>query len=259
MKKMNFCIFIFSLFIFFNAGGNSMVTIEQWTGKIDSLYKKHIKLGEKNGIKAALVDYKELGEDPLFIDAVSDLKNIEDVAGYSNETKISFWINLYNFLTIKKITENPGVKSIKDLNSAFKTVWQEKVISMFGLNLSLDGIEHNIIRKEFNEPLCHFALNCASLGCPDIRAEAYQDKILFRQLNEQLTAYLKNSTKGLKIESADKTIEISKIFLWYSKDFGNNPKKWLFEKGLIDKDVYDNYKVKYLDYDWSLNSIEARK
>ena len=157
----------------------------------------------------------------------------------------AYWINTYNALTIKIILDNFPIKSIKDI----KNPWDDIIIKYDSKNYSLDEIEHNILRK-MNDPRIHFAINCASISCPKLLNKAYMPHKVEKQLDQASKRFLKSSNEIGKNE-----IKISKIFLWFKKDFGNTKNLLNFiEKYSSIK--LANPKIKYLEYNWKLNIIQ---
>ena len=167
--------------------------------------------------KQTSIDYsgimKSKGLDK-YLKTLEELKK-SDFKKFSKNEKLAFWINTYNAYTIKLIINNYPVKSIKSIGGWFSSPWKIKFIKLFGKKISLDMIEHQIIRKKFDEPRIHFAVNCAAKSCPKIMNKAWTEGNIQRYLTKQTKAFLANSTHN-KI-TADK-LELSKIFDWYGKD-----------------------------------------
>lgn len=122
-----------------------------------------------------LVNYKKIKENPevlnKYLKSLSSVTQL-DFKKWSNEQKLCFYINAYNAFTFKLIIDNYPLASIKDLVSFFSSPWKKKFIVLFGKKVHLDYREHDIMGKEFNEPRIHFAINCASLGCPPLSGKA---------------------------------------------------------------------------------------
>ena len=157
------------------------------------------------------------------------------------------------------VQDNYPVKSIKDAGSFFSPVWKKTAGVVGGKDITLDDIEHGILRK-MGEPRIHIAIVCASVSCPDLRTEVYTEKKLNAQLDDQMKGLLANSGKGLQIDRQKGKIYISSIFKWFKEDFESRGGVVTFitpysperdRKYLQGK----NYKVAYLDYDWDLNAI----
>jgi hypothetical protein len=159
--------------------------------------------------------------------------------------------------TVKLVCDHYPVGSIKDIRRGIpfvNSVWDIKFIEIEGIGYDLNNIEHGIIRKEFDEPRIHFALNCASASCPDLRPEAYTAEKLESQLDEQTIAFLSDTTKN-RI-SVDK-LELSRIFFWYKGDFRQGGKGLqTFIDQHTTKRVDVNAKIDYRPYDWSLNDVK---
>ena len=220
----------------------------------NELLKKHV-IVEGN---QSLVNYQGLKEDSKQLDAylkeLSD-PNITSYKKWRQSKKLSFLINAYNAFTIKLIIDNYPVKSIKDLGGFFSSPWKKEFISLFGKKIHLDQIEHGMIRKQFDEPRIHFAVNCASIGCPSLLNEAFQFNLLENQLERATKNFLTNKNKN--IITKDK-VEFSKIFKWYGDDFNNKHKSFrhfiatkLASYGQIDSEMAKNLKANKLDYDWT--------
>lgn len=184
---------------------------------------------------------------------------------FTESQKLAFLINLYNALTVKLVVDHYPTKSIKNLGSRSfanptASPWKTKFFKLFGEDRHLDAIEHEMIRKWFNEPRIHFAVVCASVGCPALRNEAFVSEKLELQLSEAALVFLSDRSRN-RIDVEAKKLEISAIFKWYGGDF---VKKYgslesFLAEGLT-KDVKvqksiraKEFSVSYLDYDWSLN------
>ncbi|HSJ67025.1 MAG TPA: DUF547 domain-containing protein, partial [Anditalea sp.] len=174
---------------------------------------------------------------------------------WSENEQLAYWINAYNAFTVKLIVDNYPVKSIQDLHPLFKiplinTVWHKKFFQIGGEDTSLDQIEHKILRKEFNEPRIHFAINCESVSCPPLRNEAYVAEKLEKQLEEQGRIFINNLPYN-KI-NADK-VEISSIFKWFKGDFTKNGSIIDYLNKFSKVQISSNAKISHLEYNWGLN------
>jgi hypothetical protein len=182
--------------------------------------------------------------------------------------QLAFLINAYNAFTVELIlTKYPNLKSIKDLGSFFSSPWSKEFVPLLGKTRSLDDIEHGLIRcsGKYNDPRIHFAVNCASIGCPALREEAYTATDLEIQLQAQTVRFLSDTTRNI---AQGNTLSVSSIFKWYGEDFeqgfkGANTLQQFFmqypkalklipaqQKALKN----NNMKVKFLDYNWDLNA-----
>lgn len=168
--------------------------------------------------------------------------------GWSKYQQLAYYINLYNATTLQLIVDHYPVKSIKDIGSFFKGPWDQPIVRLFGQTITLNNLEHDIIRKQFKDPRIHMALVCAAKGCPPLRSEAYTGERLSEQLDNQSRTYL-TSQGGLQIDRAKGVAHVSAIFQWYAKDFVSVAE---FVTKYSGQNVI-GLKIKYLDYDWSLN------
>ncbi|MCB1647686.1 MAG: DUF547 domain-containing protein, partial [Pseudomonadales bacterium] len=151
----------------------------------------------------------------------------------------------------------------------FRSPWKKAFIPLLGQTLSLDNIEHDMIRAEdvYKEPRIHFAVNCASIGCPALRTEAYTGEALEQQLEEQTVAFLSDRSRN-RVEAGE--LKVSAIFTWYQQDFekgwgGYGSLQSFFVQyasalGLSDQQVRaladDDMEIGYLPYDWQLNDVQ---
>ncbi len=213
----------------------------------DDLLKMHVKHGEKQGVKAVLVDYVAWSKDVNHEKAVSGMKQFNPV-GLKDKDKMVFWINAYNLLTIDLIVRHGEKESIKNLGNFIMSPWRKFEWVISGQKYSLHEIEHEILRP-MGDPRIHMAINCASLSCPDLREEAYSVETLNDQLDSQVREFLNNTSKGLAVNVG--TMKISKIFSWFEDDFENSGGVRAFINKYRNKTVED---IEYLDYNWKLNS-----
>ena len=213
----------------------------------------------REGIELNGLDYSRVRKDPDLTKMEEKLKSFSPgKALQSEEERLAFWINAYNFLAIRLVAENYPVASIKDIGSFFTSVWKKDAGIIGGKEYSLGEIEHDILREKFSEPRIHFAIVCASLSCPDLRPEIYLPAELDSQLNTAAASFLQNPAKGLRLE--DKELKISKIFDWFDDDFEpNGGVKAFIRKYRPDLKNIGSYDIEYLDYDWSLNDTSPPK
>lgn len=207
-------------------------------------------LSEKNGInlvKYGKVDKKNYNYLDTYINYLTSII----VTNLNKDEQKSYWINLYNALTIKVILDNYPVKSIRNINISglFKIgPWDKKLLVIESEEVSLNDIEHRILRPIWNDLRVHYALNCASKSCPELQKVAFTPSNIESLLVKAESKYL-NSSYGYKVEN--KAIVLSSIYNWFDIDFGKNEEEVLdYIKSVIDIDEYK--KIKY-DYDWTLN------
>tara|TARA_R110001583_G_scaffold48227_4_gene150826 strand:- start:3723 stop:4469 length:747 start_codon:yes stop_codon:yes gene_type:complete len=216
-----------------------------------TLLKQNIINDERSGIRTNLVNYDAISKDPAFSSLFERLAAF-DPSTLKGKEKMAFYINTYNLFAIKLITDHKPKHSIRDIGTWFSPVWQKPAAMLNANTISLDTIEHKILRK-MKEPRIHFAIVCASLSCPDLRIEAYSAKNLDQQLDEQTRRFLANPGKGINIDG--EVIYISKIFDWFTKDFAADKKATGILKFIAQYNMeagrFSDYET--LDYNWKLN------
>ncbi len=236
----------------------------------DQLLKSHVVLSQ-DGL-ASQVDYTAMARQrPVlkrYLDSLSSV-NQKEFDGWHKDVQLAFLINAYNAWTVELILQAyPDLESIKELGSFFNPPWSKAFFSLFAQKHSLNDIEHEMIRgsDRYHDPRIHFAVNCASIGCPALRSEAYTGENLNEQLNQQTQLFLADASRNRLNKD---TIEVSSIFKWYREDFehgwfGIDSLEDLFVKHakqlhLTDKDVQElksgDMDIEFLDYDWSLNDV----
>ena len=206
---------------------------------------------EKNNVSTSLVDYKNLKESKLIYDAVLEVVNFDISLLESQDEEIAFYINVYNIHILDLASKNWPISSIKDLSKWNKPIWKKKIVKLNGSKLSLDELEQLLI-QQYNEPRIHFALNCASISCPDLMAAPYTGKKLNEQLEHQAILFFNNKTKGVLI--VNNTLNISKIFKWYKEDFSGDSSFMKMGNAILNTDLTKYEQVNYLPYDWSINA-----
>lgn len=215
------------------------------------MLKTNVTNNIKDNINLNSVDYETIKQDENFSKIISYLKNFNLENLQTQNEKLAFWINVYNIAAVKIIIENYPTKSIKNIRNLINPVWKKDAIKIQDKFYSLREIEHEILRK-MNEPRIHFAIVCASLSCPDMRAEVYTADYLETQLDSQVQNFIENKTKGVKISG--KAMYISKIFKWFADDFEMSGGIKNFIQQYLKKDISD-LKIKYIKYNWKLNGL----
>ena len=209
---------------------------------------------------ATLIRYADVSDaDRAALNAYVKYLQTAKVTELNRDEQLAFWINLYNAETIRVILENYPVESIRNIKSSpldFKGPWNDARLKVQGETLTLDNIENRIVRPLFNDPRIHYAFNCAAIGCPNLRETAYRAEGLDAALDEQAREFV-NNPRGVKTDGSH--ITVSKIYLWYKKDFGDSEAEVLdhirryAEPGLADA-LKSATSIKSYEYDWSLNS-----
>lgn len=202
-------------------------------------------------VKDGLVDYRGMKSNPASLNRyLDDLAAVTEGqwAAWGENDQIAFLINLYNAATLKLIVDHYPVDSIKDIGSWWKGPWKQDAVRLFGRKVTLDHVEHELLREEFDEPRIHMALVCAARGCPPLRSEPYTGKLLDRQLDEQARGYLA-TPKGLRLDREDREAAVSAIFDWFEEDF-ESVRGFIEHHAAID---LQGWSIRTIPYDWSLN------
>jgi hypothetical protein len=239
---------------------------------------QHALLGEvlKRHVRDGLVDYAALQRERATLDRyAAQLAAVERqvVDGWSRDQRLAFWINAYNALTLRTIVDHYPIRRGSLVGVAFpaNSIWQipgafkEARHRVAGQRLSLDDIEHRIIRPTFAEPRIHVALVCAARSCPVLRADPYVAARLDAQLAEQTRRFAADRSHGLRAAAGRRGVEVSSIFKWFGEDFAplaaGNEKRGVLaflaaysdDPALLARLRDPATPVDYLDYDWTLN------
>ena len=222
--------------------------------KFDQTLKKYVD-------DKGLVDYNSIAKDSGFSEYVQSLQTAR-VEELSRDGQLAFWINGYNAVTIDKVIKKKPKKSVRE--TFIPGVWtatkfftsREHIVA--GKRLSQDDIEHEILRKQFKDPRIHFAIICASRGCPPLPRVAYTEANVQTRLEEETKSYL-NSARGTRINRSTNTLYVSKLFDWFSDDFIQKRGSAIsFMRPYLDGEVLSfldgKPKIAYLKYDWTLNA-----
>jgi len=242
-----------ALWVCFFCGATDFLAPKWSSATVDNgLYAELLGKYVQNGT----VDYQGFKNAEIKLDQYLKFLEETNTKKLSRDEQFAFYINAYNAWTIKLIlSDYPGIKSIKDLGSIFKNPWKKKIARVNADIITLDNIEHDILRPRFKDPRVHFAVNCASKGCPPLRPEPYRADILEQQLDEMTKAFINDSRRN-RLEG--QTLYVSSIFKWFSEDFNNDVVGFFLKYAQEDlkkqlDDGKSKIKVRYLDYDWSLN------
>lgn len=242
----------------------------------DALLKKHVVVIE--GGQASRVHYAGFAKDRAALngyrEALSKISE-EEFTSWRTEEQLAFLINAYNAAVIEKVlTRYPDIDSIWDFGRIIGHPFKDRFIRLLGQKLSLDNIEHDMIRAEgaYRDPRIHFAVNCAAITCPMLREEAYHPARLDEQLEEQTVRFLSDRSRNRYNRDAQ-ALEVAKLFdshPWYRRDFergwrGFDSLQEFFAHYavLLASDPRDQKlirdrraKIRFLPYDWGLNDVE---
>jgi hypothetical protein len=186
------------------------------------------------------------------------------VAGLNRDEQKAFWINLYNALTVKLIIDHYPVKTIRDIDISpglfADGPWRKKLVRISGQPVSLDDIEHRILRPIWNDPRIHYAVNCASVGCPNLQPRAFTTLNTEELLEKGSREYI-NHPRGARVDKGK--LLVSSIYKWFKSDFGGKPEGIIahlknYAEDPLKKDLIQITKISGYDYDWSLNDAPNR-
>jgi uncharacterized protein DUF547 len=225
-------------------------------GAWDTFLRKYLDTGHPSGIHR--MNYKAVtADDRRALEGYLGRLQSTPVSGYNRREQQAYWINLYNALTVKVILDHYPVKSIRSIKPNFLTSgpWDLKLVTVEGERLSLNDIEHRILRPIWKDPRLHYAVNCASLGCPNLAGVAYASENLDRLLTEGAVAYV-NHPRGASFRNG--RLRVSSIYEWFQDDFGGSAMQVLehlrrYARGELAERLkgYDGRLED--DYSWELN------
>ena len=225
----------------------------------------------KDHVRGDRVDYARLKLDARLEDYIDQLQNTNP-SDFGPEEAKAFWLNVYNAFTLKLIVENYPVTSINELHfcgslylgtALGRTVWKTWQFEIYGETYTLDRVEHEILRGRYRDFRVHAGLVCASVGCPPLRAEAYEKEHIEEQLDDQMRQWLADENRNY-YDHQSNTLHLSRIFDWFENDFTGAGRS-LVEAILPfmraeDRNAIEQAAqvpaVEFRDYDWSLNDPE---
>jgi hypothetical protein len=228
----------------------------------DGLLAKYVRPDSAALNQVDYAGWKANAADMAALDAVVSAFAAMPVSTLPRGEQFCVWANLYNALTLQVVLARFPVRSIRDIKSSPLALgpWKDKRVSVQGVRLSLDDIEHNILRKQWRDPRVHYSVNCASIGCPNLRRRGWRAESLDADLNAAARAFI-NSPRGVRVTGAGQ-VRVSSIYQWFKVDFGNNDAGVLahlrqyatpaLAAQLTGARIVGN------DYDWSINAGSAR-
>jgi hypothetical protein len=223
----------------------------------DNLLSRHVRTSDQ-GVN--LVDYHgfSTGDRTMLADYITILSGVP-ISQFNRDQQLAYWVNLYNALTVRVVLDHYPVESIRDIDispSLFATgPWDKKLISIEGENLTLNDIEHRIMRPIWRDPRIHYVVNCASIGCPNLRDRAYSGTEIDTALDRAATAYV-NDPRGVSV--VDGKVSVSKIYDWFIEDFGGSEGMVLrhlqrYAAPELAARLEAIGKLSDVHYDWSIN------
>ncbi|TVQ30937.1 MAG: DUF547 domain-containing protein [Geminicoccaceae bacterium] len=182
------------------------------------------------------------------------------VTALARPEQLAFWLNLYNALTIAVVLDHYPVESIRDITFGRRRAsgpWREQLVRVEGRRLSLDDIEHGIVRPVFAEPRIHYAVNCAAIGCPDLQPEPFAAARLNAQLDRAATSFV-NDPRGVIVTTGG-DVTVSSIYNWFQADFGGSEAAVLdhlraYAAPALRTALDDVTSIRRYAYDWRLNA-----
>lgn len=238
------------------AGSQAVVDHSAWTG----LLKTYVVASDDGVNRVKYAAFKRDGHSALksYVQALEGT----DVSMLGRAELFAFWANLYNAKTIDVVLDAYPVATIKDIKLGGGLIaaftggpWKAKVTKVSGVELSLDDIEHEILRPGFGDPRVHYAVNCASIGCPNLMAEAFTGAKLEAQLDAGARAYI-NNARGISVRNG--VVKASSIYDWFGNDFAGIPGGVLghaktYADPALKRNLENVTAISEYGYDWSLN------
>ncbi len=239
----------------------------------DALLRSHVVAstgGQQTAVDYAALD-SERGKLHAYLEQLAAVDKMT-FERWDESEQLAFLINTYNAWTVELILRHwPDIDSIREIGFLPGAAWRQRIVSLFGEQVSLDAVEHDMIRGwgRYNEPRIHFAVNCAAIGCPALRAEAYTGDKLAQQLDNNTALFLADHSRNY-IDG--ETVYLSRIFDWYEEDFEQD---WQGFDSVLEfirhyADAIANnasqesrlntneLRIRYLDYDWGLNKLDEQ-
>jgi len=212
-------------------------------------------------VSDGLVIYRGLRAAPSDLDGyLSETATVteKEFQAWPKTSQIAFLLNLYNAATLRLVLDHYPVTSIRRIGGLFGSPWGIECVSLFGKRVTLNYLEHDLLRSKYREPRVHFALVCAARSCPPLRVEPYVGERLDSQLLDQGKRFFSQPEKN-RIELRTRTLTLSPIFNWFEGDFPRESRALAgFLSPFLDKASADalcdgGFRVRYSNYDWSLN------
>jgi hypothetical protein len=236
-------------------------------GAWNTLLQRYVRAGADGLNRVDYAGWKASPTDRAALD-----RYIETLAGVkpsalNRADAFAFWANLYNAITIDVVLDRYPVKSIRDIKStgafldpkALIGPWRTKRVTVEGKNMSLDDIEHGTMRPTFKDPRVHYAVNCASIGCPNLAREAFNGAALEAQLDAAARDFIAHPRA---VTVTGEGLRLSSIYTWFAEDFGDQTalKAHLVRYAPPEKAraIAAAGKIAGYAYDWSLNDVSAR-
>ncbi len=234
-----------------NDSNTSTISHTDWQIILDNYLsydaKEQIHLFDYSSLNSNAQDKKILED---YINTLTSIK----IRDFSKREQLAYWINLYNAVTLKLILDEYPVDSIRDIGSLFTQPWDIDLIVIEGQDVTLNDIEHRILRPIWKDPRIHYVVNCASISCPDLAPTAFTAVNTDDLMTAQAKAYI-NNKRGVNIEN--NRLLLSSIYDWYEIDFGNNLEEVIehlkiYAEDDLSSELSSFTRARY-DYNWDLN------
>lgn len=237
---------------------------EAFAEVLDALFSRYLHIGDDGINRVAYGAWKANGAD------LAKLAGAIDQASHARPSKLAagvafaYWTNLYNALTLKIVLDNYPVRSIREIKSTGAIFdlkagpWRTRLVAVEGRRLSLDDIEHGIMRPTFRDPRVHYAVNCASIGCPNLKPAAWRAETLAADLDAAAGAYV-NHPRGVYNLGGGR-LAVSSIYRWYRNDFGGSETGVLihlrnYANSRLNAVIDGGSRIVEHRYDWTLNDL----
>lgn len=233
----------------------------------DELLARYVVPGSDGVNRVDYARWTANGRDRAGLARYVDALQVRAPSKMGRNEAFAFWSNLYNAVTLKVVLDRYPVASIREIKSeglfdpkAYLGPWRTKRVTVEGRSLSLDDIEHEVLRPTFKDPRVHYALNCAAYGCPNLRPKAWAPATLDADLDAAARAFI-NHPRGVTVEP-DKKLKVSSIYKWFAADFGGNDAKTIahlrkYAGPALAAALGADTTIAGDGYDWSLNDAAA--
>ncbi len=225
----------------------------------DRLLARHVRTGSDGVARVAYAAWKASPSDLAALDRVVEALAGQTVSRLARPAQYCTWVNLYNAITLKVVLARFPVRSIRDIrpNPLVPGPWGALQVTVEGRRYSLDDIEHRTLRRSWREPRVHYAVNCASIGCPNLMARAWRPATLEADLSAAARAYV-NHPRGVRVDAQGR-IRVSSIYHWFKEDFGGTDAGVLAHlRAHAGTDLarrLQGDRIAGHDYDWSINAV----
>lgn len=227
----------------------------------DNLLAKYVRPDAAGLNRVNYAGWKANAGDMAALNSIVTTFSAMQVSTLSRGDQFCVWANLYNALTVQVVLGRYPVRSIRDIKSSPIALgpWKDKRVTVQGARLSLDDIEHNILRKQWRDPRVHYSVNCASVGCPNLGRRGWRAESLDGDLNTAARAFI-NSPRGVRVTGAGQ-VRVSSIYQWFKADFGNNDAGVLAHLRQYASPTLvsqlANARIVGNDYDWAINAASG--